>query len=77
MACAGRGAGELLGLMFPSLSQAVESLELVFGERFGICGVESGGGGIDCVKHHVQGRKPHNAVVVEAFSSPRIRIDYG
>src|SRR5271163_4405506 len=38
------------------LSQTVEGLELVFGERLG-GGVDGGGGGVDGLPHHVQGRK--------------------
>jgi HTH-like domain/Integrase core domain len=39
------------------LSQTVEGLELVFGERLGGRGVDGGGGGVDGFAHHVQGRK--------------------
>src|SRR6476659_5175574 len=39
------------------LSQTVERLELDFGERLGGRGIDRGGGGVDRLAHHVQGRK--------------------
>ena len=44
-------------LSVSGLSQAVEGLELVFGERLGGRGVDGGGGGVDRLPHHVQGGK--------------------
>ena len=50
-------AGGFFRLNVLRLSQTVEGLELVFGERLGGRGVDGGGGGVDGLTHHVQGRK--------------------
>ena len=57
MACAGGGCWWISRLNVSRLSQTVEGLELVFGERLGGRGVDGGGGGVDRLPHHVQGRK--------------------
>ena len=56
MACARGSCWWISRLKVSRLSQTVEGLELVFGERFG-GGVDGGGGGVDRLPHHVQGRK--------------------
>ena len=57
MACARGGCWWISRLNVSRLSQTVEGLELVFGERLGGRGVDRGGGGVDRLPHHVQGRK--------------------
>ena len=57
MACAREGCWRISRLNVSRLSQTVEGLELVFGEGFGGRGVDGGGGGVDCLAHHVQGCK--------------------
>ncbi len=57
MACARGGCWWISRLNVSWLSQAVEGVELVFGERLvGRC-VDGGGGGVDGLTHHVQGGK--------------------
>jgi hypothetical protein len=53
-ACAHGGGWRISRLNVSRLSQTVEGLELVFGERLG---VDGGSGGVDRLPHHVQGRK--------------------
>ena len=57
MACARGGCWRISRLNVSGLSQTVERLELVFGERLGDRGVDGGGGGVDRLPHHVQSRK--------------------
>src|SRR4051794_20249895 len=57
MACARGGCWRISRLNVLRLSQTVERLELVFGERLSGRGVDCGGGGVDRLSHHVQGRK--------------------
>src|SRR5258705_11832115 len=57
MACARGGCWWISRLNVSRLSQTVEGLELVFGERLGGRGVDGGGGGVGRLGHHVQGCK--------------------
>ncbi len=57
MACSRGSCWWVYRLNVSRLSQAVEGLEMVFGERLGGRGVDGGGGGVDRLAHHVQGRK--------------------
>src|SRR5262245_38686359 len=57
MACVGGGWGKILRLNVTRLSQTAESLDFVFGDWAGWVGADRGGGCVDGLPHHVQGRE--------------------
>jgi HTH-like domain/Integrase core domain len=57
MACSGGVRGGIPRFNVRELSQTVEGLKIVFGERFDGQGVDCGGGCVDGFSHHGQGRE--------------------